>query len=445
MSIKGARVLVDGYNLQMAQGTGIKTYGLTLIKALQALGVDVSILFGRPAPETQNPILDEVLFFDTDEILLRLLQKPRPLQVLNILSDLASTLSGNTYSAIPINTKTGVVYNAPIQGSLIGSLLNLVETTEFLNIADCYSRANALFKLFGTNAKATVPDKFDIFHATYTIPIEVKGTKKITTIHDLIPLRLPSTTLDNKKVFYKMAERSIKESEAIVTVSEHSKQDILNIFDVDPKKIFVTYQPVNTTPSTLSDEELEGALRKFRIEPQDYILFVGAIEPKKNVGRLIDAYAQLDTEIKLVIVGKKGWMWADEIGKIDQIFGQQAALRKVRLLNYVSYNDLKNLYAGALCFCFPSLYEGFGLPPVEALVHGCPVVTSNISSLPEVCGDAALYVNPYDVQDIEAKLSMVINEPARRADMIAKGYEQAKTFDAVNYQQRLSQVYESVL
>ncbi|MBF2078883.1 MAG: glycosyltransferase family 4 protein [Synechococcales cyanobacterium T60_A2020_003] len=445
MSIKGTRVLVDGYNIQMAQGTGIKTYGLTLINALQGLGADVSVLFGRPAPETQNPILDEVLFFDTDEILLKLLEKPRPIRILNILADLLSTLGGTTYSATPINTKAGVVYNAPIQGSLIGALLNLVETTNFLNIPDCYSRANALFKLFGTNAKVTVPEKFDIFHATYTIPVEVKGTKKITTIHDLIPLRLPSTTLDNKKIFYKMVEKSIKESAAIITVSENSRQDILKIFDTDPQKIFVTYQPVNPTPSTASEEGLEGSLKKFRLSPQEYILFVGAIEPKKNVGRLIDAYAQLDTNLKLVIVGKRGWMWEDEIGKIDQIFSKQKALKQTRLLDYVSYGDLKNLYAGAFCFCFPSLYEGFGLPPLEAMAHGCPVITSNISSLPEVCGDAALYVNPYDEQDIGAKLSMLINEPARRAAMIEKGYEQVKKFDVANYQQRLSQVYESVL
>jgi glycosyltransferase involved in cell wall biosynthesis len=445
MSIKGARVLVDGYNLQMAQGTGIKTYGLTLINALQSLGADVSVLFGRPAPETQNAILDEVLFFDTDEMLKKFVDKRLAKVRLNTLADLLKTLAGSTYKATRINTSAGVVYKAPIQGSLVTALSDLLDTTEFLNIPDCYFRANVLFKALGVEAKATLPDKVDVFHATYTIPMKVKGAKKITTIHDLIPLRMPSTTLDDKKVFYKMAEASIKESSAIVTVSEYSKKDILEIYDVDPKKVFVTYQPINTTPVDISEEKLEASLKKFRITPKNYILFVGALEPKKNVGRLIDAYAQLDTEIKLVIVGKRGWLWEGEIGKIDAIFGQKVALRRVRLLDYVTKGDLKNLYAGALCFCFPSLYEGFGLPPIEAMIHGCPVVTSHLSSLPEVCGDAALYVDPYDTQDIEAKLSMLINDPELRASLVAKGHEQVKKFDVGHYQQRLSQVYESVL
>lgn len=445
MSIKGARVLVDGYNIQMAQGTGIKTYGLTLVKALQSLGADVSILFGRPAPETQNAILDEVLFFDTDEVLVKFLQKPKFRQILGVLSDLTGTVTGSTFRAIPINTKAGVVYNAPVQGSLISTLAGLVGTTEFLNAADCYTRSSAVFRLLGTSAKAALPEKVDVFHATYTIPVTVPGAKKITTIHDLIPLRLPSTTLDNKKLFYKSVKSAIKESEAIITVSEHSKQDILNIFDVDPKKVFVTYQPVNTTPVETSEEKLAAALKLFRLEPKNYILFVGAIEPKKNVGRLIDAFARIDTDMPLVVVGKRGWLWADETGRVDQIFGQEQGSKRVRLLNYVTSADLRNLYAGAFCFCFPSLYEGFGLPPIEAMVHGCPVITSNISSLPEVCGDAALYVNPYDIEDIETKISTLINNPRKRQDLTAKGYEQVKTFDLVNYQQRLSQVYESVL
>jgi glycosyltransferase involved in cell wall biosynthesis len=445
MTIKGARVLVDGYNLELAQGTGIKTYGLTLINALKDLGADVSVLFGRPVPETRNPVLDEVLFFDTDEVLSRLAAKPRSLQTLQLLTDLTATLAGNTYKATPINTQGGIVCNAPIQGSLIKSLSTLIETTQFFNIPNCYSRANALFKLFNVEAKAAVPEKVDIFHSTYTLPLQIKGAKRISTIHDVIPLRLPSTTLDNKKVFYKLAERTIKDSAAVVTVSEHSKKDIVSIFDVDPQKVFVTYQPVNTTPTDATPEELEASLRKFRIKPKNYILFVGAIEPKKNVGRLIDAYAQLDTEIKLVIVGKRGWLWEGEIGKIDAIFGQKVALRRVRLLDYVTLNDLKNLYAGALCFCFPSLYEGFGLPPAEAMIHGCPVITSTESSLPEVCGDAALYVDPYNASDIEAKLSILINEPERREELVQKGYQQIQKFSPENYQERLRKVYESVL
>jgi glycosyltransferase involved in cell wall biosynthesis len=444
MSLKGTRILVDGYNLQMTQGTGIKTYGISLVQALKSLGSDVSVLFGRNLPFTNDEMLDEILFFDVGEGRHKYLDSSALKRFLGFGSDAFRAAVSISQSAQAIQ-KGGVVVRSPMSGSVMGSVFNILDLAEFYNLSGCYQTANALFKVLGLSTKVGVPQKVDIFHATYTIPIQVKGAKKVTTIHDLIPLKLPFTTLDNKRFFYKIVQQSLKDSAAIATVSESSKKDILQLFNIDPVKVHVTYQPIALKPLETDEEKLARYLKRFRIKPKNYILFVGAIEPKKNVGRLIDAYARLDTDTQLVIVGKRGWLWENEIGRIDSIFGQKVAAKKVQLLDYVTSEDLRHLYTGATALCFPSLYEGFGLPPLEAMSFGCPVITSNVSSLPEICGDAALYVNPYDVSAIEEQLERLIGDEALQAELVAKGYERAKFFSPENYHQRLASLYSSIL
>jgi len=164
---------------------------------------------------------------------------------------------------------------------------------------------------------------------------------------------------------------------------------------------------------------------------------VGAIEPRKNVGKLIDAYSMIDTEMPLVIAGKRAWLWEDEINGRN--------FKNVHLLEYVPTEDLRYLYSGAYCFVFPSLYEGFGLPPLEAMSFGCPVITSRISSLPEVCGDAALYADPYDIYDIKEKIENLLSNPQLRDRLSKIGMERAKLFSMENYTKQLYEAYSKVL
>ncbi|MGB3613109.1 MAG: glycosyltransferase family 1 protein [Elainellaceae cyanobacterium] len=437
--LTGMRVLVDGYNLEMTRGTGIKTYGISLLRALHELDISTDILFSRDIEQTQNSILDEVLFFDVES-----LDEPSRWAILRKRSRLALKLlkavTGQVEIASQIQT-SDVVLKRPLPVSLLNALSDLIDDIGILNLRNAYSGANSLFKLTKRYTYLDVPAPIDVFHATYPLPVWVKGAKKITTVHDLIPLRLPYATLDNKRAFYDLVKETLQKSDAIITVSQHSKADILAIYDVDPDKIWVTYQPIALQPLADSSETaVSQYVKKFGLGHRQYILFVGAIEPKKNVGRLIDAYAGIDTDIPLVIVGKKGWLWEDVLNRLkDDGFGTLS--RRVRLLEYVSMEDLKHLYAGALCFAFPSLYEGFGLPPLEAMTFDCPVLTSNVSSLPEVCEDAAVYVDPYDVNDIRAKLQLMLEDGDLRNRLIAAGRQRAAEFSTQNYVDRLSKVY----
>jgi glycosyltransferase involved in cell wall biosynthesis len=430
-SLAGVRVLIDGYNLQLTKGTGIKTYGLSLIQALTELGAEIDVLLSRSAYK-KNAVLDEVYFFDNQE-------KDRNL--LFVLKGLIKSLSGPLYRAKRRDTSSNLVVK---RGQYSDDFLRYA--TSF-NLPQCYDLANVLYKKLKIGTQITIPEKIDIWHATYPLPIQVRGAKKITTIHDLIPLRLPYATLDDKESFYYKTQDALKESAAIIAVSEHTKQDLLTYFDVDPNRITVTYQPIALRPldGGDTDEEVEFFLRQYGLESQNYLLFVGAIEPKKNVGRLLDAYATLDAEMPLIIAGKKGWLWEEELSKTAYLFDQKRSKKQVRLLEYVSTNALRYLYRGAYCFVFPSLYEGFGLPPVEAMTFGCPVITSNVSCLPEVCGNAALYVDPYDVKDIRRKLEQILSDRPLRDRLAKAGQQNARNFSMEKYMQRLHQAYQSAL
>jgi glycosyltransferase involved in cell wall biosynthesis len=148
--------------------------------------------------------------------------------------------------------------------------------------------------------------------------------------------------------------------------------------------------------------------------------------------------------MQLVIVGKKGWLWEDEIGKLEAVFGKDFS-RKIKLLEYVEKKDLSYLYNGAFCFVFPSLYEGFGLPPLEAMSLGCPVVTSNVASLPEVCGNAAIYVDPFDSDEIRLGIEKLINNPQIQNQLIEAGKERVKLFSMENYANKLYEAYTKVI
>ncbi len=156
-------------------------------------------------------------------------------------------------------------------------------------------------------------------------------------------------------------------------------------------------------------------------------MFVGTLQPRKNIERLIEAFAKLiikHPNLSLLVVGKKGWLY-EGILEAPKKFGIKES---VRFIDFVQDQELPSLYKNAKCFVLPSLYEGFGLPVLEAMKYGCPVVTSNVSSLPEAGGDAALYVDPQNVNDIAEKIDKVLSDPKLREEMVKKGHEQVKKF-----------------
>jgi glycosyltransferase involved in cell wall biosynthesis len=188
-------------------------------------------------------------------------------------------------------------------------------------------------------------------------------------------------------------------------------------------------------------QEIERRLRRYGLEPENYILYVGALEPRKNLGRVMQALALLDEDIPLVLAGRSLW-WREEDARHSETLQRKGRLLA---LGYVPRADLAALFAGALCLAWPSLYEGFGLPPLEAMAHDCPVLTSTASSLPEVCGDAALYVDPYDVDDIAEKMQALIRDAALRQGLRRKGRERVALFSMERFTARIAKLYEDVL
>jgi glycosyltransferase involved in cell wall biosynthesis len=258
------------------------------------------------------------------------------------------------------------------------------------------------------------------------------------SIMDLSFLHFPG--LFNKKDLYQLTNwtlRSVKQSKKIFTISEFSKNDIIKTYGIEPGKVVVTYPGIKEDLRfKIKDLRMDELKKKYKID-RPFILFVGTLQPRKNIAKLIEAFAMLKNqktmnneqesnmkELELVIIGKKGWLY-EEILEAPKKFSVED---RVKFLDFVGDDDLPSFYKNALCFCLPSLYEGFGLPVLEAMQLGCPVLTSNVSSLPEAGGDAAIYFNPEDASDIAEKLKLVINDEGLRIKMREKGYNQIKKF-----------------
>lgn len=220
---------------------------------------------------------------------------------------------------------------------------------------------------------------------------------------------------------------SVKKASVIFTISKASKSDIIKTYHIEESKIVVTYPGLREKMGKVNNS-MRSTKKAFGIR-KDYILFVGTLQPRKNITRLIQAFSLLSkqeglVDTQLVIVGKRGWLYESILDAPKKYSVEDSVL----FLDFVTYEELEFLYKNALCLVFPSLYEGFGIPILEAMREGCPVVTSDVSSMPEVGGDSALYVDPEDVEDIASKIKKVIQDEKLRKSMIEKGYAQIKKF-----------------
>lgn len=252
-------------------------------------------------------------------------------------------------------------------------------------------------------------DKLDVLHLQY-FPVIRKKCSIVGTIHDISFEHYPEyftkkNLLMNKALIPLLA----RQADRILTVSNYSKQDICNKYGIDPQKIIVTYLATNVKYKVIKDLKLlRETKEKFNING-DFILTVGNLQPRKNLSRLFNAYINLRNKKlineKLVIVGKKAWLFND----IFKFVNESKYKDDIIITDYVTDDDLALLYNAAKLFVYPSVFEGFGLPPLEAMSCGTPVVTSNITSIPEVTGNAAVLFNPWDVDDIEEKIVTTIN------------------------------------
>jgi glycosyltransferase involved in cell wall biosynthesis len=263
------------------------------------------------------------------------------------------------------------------------------------------------------------PDVF--FSPTHYLPI-FAPKKSAISILDVSYIHFPELFKSaDLAQLTKWTKYSVGKASRVFTISQASKDDIIKEYKFPGYKIAVTYPGIRNVLS--SELGMDDFRNKYEIK-KDYVLFVGTLQPRKNVSRLIEAFSKLKEDVELVIVGKKGWLY-EEILEAPKKYKVE---NKVKFLDSVTDDDLPAFYKNALCFILPSLYEGFGLPVLEAMKYGCPVITSNVSSLPEVGGDAALYADPQNTQDIKEKLELMINDKGLRTKLIEKGYEQVKKF-----------------
>lgn len=280
--------------------------------------------------------------------------------------------------------------------------------------------------------------KPSLYHETNYVPFDFQHGPTIITVCDLSFVRHPEWhPVDRVKYFEEYCLPKLGQVEAVITISEFSRREILNLLNVDQDKIYVT--PLGVDQSfTPGKNRMQGL-------PERYILYVGNPEPRKNLQMLLYAYRSLPKNLQerypLVLAGAKGWH-TNEIKKTLRSFHKDG---KIISTGYIPQALLPDLYRGASLFVYPSLYEGFGLPVIEAMACGVPVITSNTTSLPEVVGDAGVLVNPYDIDELrEALHELLINEKMG-SEMIERGLERAKLFTWEKCARETLDVYEKLL
>jgi glycosyltransferase involved in cell wall biosynthesis len=267
----------------------------------------------------------------------------------------------------------------------------------------------------------------DILHSTtFCAPRDHFG-KLVVTIYDISFLTLPECHIEaNRQHCLQGTLDAIRYADRIIAISNHGKEELIKMFNADPEKIAVTHLAAKDIFFPRAPEEQERVLAKYHI-PRDFVFTVGSHEPRKNISTLIRAYVSLPKSVKeghpLVIAGGKGWLNSDLNALIKSLSSDQ-----IRHIGYVDEQDLPALYSAAAIFVYPSLYEGFGLPILEAMSCGAPLIASNTSSMPEIGGDAALYFDPPDTNQLKDRMLELIDSTDLKAELRLKGFANAQKF-----------------
>lgn len=286
-----------------------------------------------------------------------------------------------------------------------------------------------------------------LFHATdFVLPPTLPAVLTVLTVHDLSFVRIPESASPSLKQYLDVVvPRSVERADYVLVDSQATSDDLVEFYGVSSKKIEVLLSGVSGGFSRhISDSLLMTTRNKYNLGSVSYVFTVGTVQPRKNYVRLIQSLVQLRSrglDIHLAIAGGKGWLDNPIYAAISDMHMEDF----VHFIGFVADEDLPALYKGAVCLAFPSLYEGFGLPVLEAMASGIPVLTSNISSLPEVAGDAAITVDPYDVDAITDGLERIILDTDLRSDLIQKGLARANEFTWEKSARQLLGIYQHLL
>ncbi len=264
-----------------------------------------------------------------------------------------------------------------------------------------------------------------VFHSSKLIH-PPRRAKLTATIYDLTCWLVPETHLPaTVAAEHRFAEKIWQRADGLIAISENSRNDAVRLLRIPEEKICVIYPGVPEVYSSVSQDVVDAVRRKYGLA-HPYLLYVGTIEPRKNVGLLLDAYSGLSPsvagEFDLVVAGPRGWSGPTTLARLN------SPSKNVRYLGYVPEIELPSLFAGATAFVYPSLYEGFGFPVAQAMVAGIPVITSGVSSLPEITAGAALLVDPRSQAELRAAIENILTAPALRARLSAAGRIQSRRF-----------------
>jgi glycosyltransferase involved in cell wall biosynthesis len=337
----------------------------------------------------------------------------------------------NQYWAF-FNNSTSATVDPPLSHlpSLTLSLGNKLWRMSILFSHLAHIRQDSLFK------------EIDIFHSTDNLLPYFPHIGSVHTLLDLTFRRFPKTlTPLNRFYLSVMTPHFLRKADRIIAISEHSKKDAVDLYGTSPNKIKVIPLGVNKRFHVINDKEyLESVRQRYNL-PNHYLLYVGTLEPRKNLVRLVEAFkhARLDDHI-LVVAGKTGWFSEAFFNKLRTLgLGE-----RVLLTGFVSDADLPALYAGATAFLFPSIYEGFGLPVLEAMASGIPVICSNAASLPEVAGDAALLLSPYDINGWTEAMENVVHDHILHERLVDSGLQRSRLFSWEQTARLTLEVYRDI-
>jgi glycosyltransferase involved in cell wall biosynthesis len=353
----------------------------------------------------------------------------------NLLESLAKVDSRNRYTVYSMRLETGEL-------GIENDNFTIKEVPDLLNFLPFWY-SWTFWYYTGFSAQLSL-DKPDLFLSTHPALPLYRPYPRVVIIYDLTPVVLKGAhRADFRFKFGKEVSHAARRANKIIAISQSTKKDLINLLGAKPEKISVVYPGYDDDVFKLSldSHRIQTALRKYGIV-SSYIIYVGILEPKKNILRLVEAFASLKREgkivHKLVIAGKRAW--GDET--VFQAVRRNGLEGEVIFTGYVPQEELPLLMSGADVFVFPSLHEGFGIPPLEAMACGAPVITSNASSLPEVVGDAGILVDPYNVDEIAEAIYKVVSDVKLREQMRRKGLERAKLFSWKKAAQQTLQILE---
>jgi glycosyltransferase involved in cell wall biosynthesis len=316
------------------------------------------------------------------------------------------------------------------------------------NQFDVVSPQNSLFKIYSSFwrnfmvSRELKKRKIDIFHGlSNELPNGIHKTDvpAVVTIHDLIFVRFPEfyKTID-RKIYFNKVKYACASAQRIIAISEQTKEDIIRFFNVDSNKIEVVYQSVS--PVFFEKESTENLRLKYNLKA-NFILSVGTHEPRKNQLSLLKAINAEKLDIQVVFVGKH----TSYTKKMLRYISKNKMAGQVKVLNDISEKDLSGLYRLASLSVYISFFEGFGLPVIEAMASGCPVITSNVSCLPETAGGAAILCTPNDLDELGKHIKSILENETLRNELIAKGKVRAKLFHPKHYSKKMISLYNEIL